>query len=228
MKKLALVAAFALLAGTAQAQTFQARDLTGDGVTDAFYDSTHNLTWLADANLYATQGGPADRDPWGVDGATLPAGQVRLTTALSWVDQLVIGSVTDWRLPQRVIPDGFEPSPWCPIECVRVTPQASQLPSELSFLAGVTGQFSNFMNGYYLSWTPDMVWQEMRNVVTGATVSTDETGWMTGYVLAVRSGDAGSPTSTVAAPVPEPQTYALMIAALGALAIARRRKSLRR
>lgn len=226
MKKVAL-AALALLACTAQAQTLQARDLTNDGVADAFYDSVHNLTWLADANLYATLGGPADRDPWGVGGATLPAGQVRLGTALSWVDTLVVGSVSDWRLPERVIPADFQPSPWCPIECVRATPQASQLPSELSFLAGATGQFSNIMNGYYLTWTSDMVWQEMRNIVTGATVSTDETGWMSGYVLAVRDGDAGTAVASVTTPVPEPGTYALMLASLGALAIASRRRKAR-
>jgi hypothetical protein len=223
VKKIA-VAAFALLACATQAQTLQERDLTGDGIADAYYDSAHDLTWLADANLYATLGGPADRDPWGVNGATLPAGQLRLTTALTWVDQLAVGSVSDWRLPQRVIPEGFEPPPWCPIECIRVTPQASLLPSELSFLAGATGQFSNVMDGYYLTFTSDMRWQEMRNIVTGATLSTDETGFMTGYVLAVRDGDAGAPIGTIATPVPEPQTYALMAAALGALALARRRK----
>lgn len=30
--------------------TLQARDLTGDNVADAFYDSVLNITWLADAN----------------------------------------------------------------------------------------------------------------------------------------------------------------------------------
>lgn len=225
MKRIAT--AFAMLIFTAaHAQTLQGRDLTGDGVADAYYDSTHNLTWLADANLYATTGGPADRDPWGLDGATLPAGQVRLATARSWVDALVVGSVGDWRLPQRLIPADF-PTAWCPIECVRTTPQPGQLPNELSFLAGATAQFSNLMNGYYLSWTSDMLWQELRNVVTGATVETDETSWMTGYVLAVRDGDAGSPTASVATPVPEPQTYAMMMAALGALAIVRRRRTAR-
>ncbi len=222
MKTIA-AAALALLACTTQAQTLQARDLTGDGVTDAFYDSTHNLTWLADANLYATLGGPADRDPRSLTGATLAAGELRLTTAISWVDSLTVGSVSDWRLPERII-TASDITPWCPAACVAATPQPGRAPSELSFLAGVTGQFSNVMNGNYLTWTSDMAWQELRNLVTGANGVTDETGLMTGYVLAVRDGDVGSAVTPAAVtPVPEPQTYALMLAALGGLAIARRR-----
>ena len=222
-------AALALLACTAQAQTLQARDLTNDGVADAFYDSVHNLTWLADANLYATLGGPADRDPRSFMGGTLGAGELRLSTAISWVDALVVGSVSDWRLPERVIPVDYVPSPWCPLECIQATPQAGQFPSELSFLWGATGQFSNVMNGNYLTWTSDMAWQELRNISTGSSVVTDETGLMTGYVLAVRDGDVGTAVTTaIAAPVPEPGTYALMLAALGALAIARKSRQAKR
>lgn len=219
MKKFA-AAALALLACTTQAQSLQERDLTGDGITDALYDSVHNLTWLADANLYATLGGPADRDPRGFNGSTLAAGELRLGTAITWVDSLTVGSVSDWRLPERII-SASDVTPWCPVECVRATPQPGRAPSELSFLAGVTGQFSNVMNGNYLTWTSDMAWQELRNIVTGANGVTDETGWMTGYVLAVREGDAGT---AVVTPVPEPQTYALMLMALGGLGVAARRR----
>jgi hypothetical protein len=85
------------------------------------------------------------------------------------------------------------------------------------------------MNGNYLTWTSDMVWQELRNISDGSSVVTDETGLMTGYVLAVRDGDVGTAVTTaIAAPVPEPGTYALMLAALGALAIARKSRQARR
>ena len=39
-----------LIAGAAQASLL-ARDLNGDTVTDAFYDTDLNVTWLRDANV---------------------------------------------------------------------------------------------------------------------------------------------------------------------------------
>jgi hypothetical protein len=47
--------------------------------------------------------------------------------------------------------------------------------------------------------------------------------WDPGYAWAVRDGDVAS----MAAPIPEPETYALMLAGLGLLGIARRRRSAR-
>ncbi len=34
--------------------TLKPRDLTGDGVADAYYDTVLDITWLADANLAAS------------------------------------------------------------------------------------------------------------------------------------------------------------------------------
>lgn len=47
---LATAAATLIMATPAQA-TLQARDLNGDAVTDAFYDTTLNITWLRNANV---------------------------------------------------------------------------------------------------------------------------------------------------------------------------------
>ena len=56
----------------------QDRDLNGDTVTDAFYDTDLNITWLRDANLN---------------------GSMNWATAVSWADNLSFGGYTDWRLP---------------------------------------------------------------------------------------------------------------------------------
>lgn len=66
-----------LIAGVAQA-TLQNRDLNGDTVTDAFYDTDLNITWLRDANV----NGPMDPGP-----------------AASWADNFSFGGYSDWRLP---------------------------------------------------------------------------------------------------------------------------------
>jgi hypothetical protein len=58
--------------------TLEARDLNHDGVTDAFYDKTLNLTWLA----------------------SLGRTQVEWTTANAWAQSLQMGGQSGWRLPK--------------------------------------------------------------------------------------------------------------------------------
>lgn len=66
---------FASIAATAQA-TFVLRDLTGDNVADAVYDTVGDIT-------YARQ--------------VLPHGN--WADAMSWAESLVVGQFDDWRLP---------------------------------------------------------------------------------------------------------------------------------
>jgi len=74
--------------------TLQARDLDGNGLTDAWYDNAHGLTWLADAN--AAAGSDFDNGSNGGDGRmTLPA-------ANFWASSLVVGQAAGWRLPTLV------------------------------------------------------------------------------------------------------------------------------
>lgn len=93
-KRLALGAigvAVALLASELQAagiagqgtweSTLQARDLDGNGVTDAFYDTSLNVTWLRDANINGAKSWDA---------------------AKTWADNLVVGKYSDWRLPTMI------------------------------------------------------------------------------------------------------------------------------
>jgi hypothetical protein len=58
--------------------TLQNRDLNGDGVADAFYDTQLNITWLRNANS---------------------AGLMTWDAATTWATRLNIGGVTGWRLP---------------------------------------------------------------------------------------------------------------------------------
>ncbi len=93
----ALVSAL-LLAGAAQGAvdpfqgtwttTLHGRDLNGDKVADAFYDSELKITWLADARL-------ADVPPAG--------GAMAWYDAKTWAENLNFYGVTGWRLP-RVLP----------------------------------------------------------------------------------------------------------------------------
>ena len=80
------VAAAAMLIGGAAQASLVARDLNGDTVTDAFYDSDLNVTWLRDANVN---------------------GLMNWTTAVSWADGFNFGGYSDWRLPTSDTCEGF-------------------------------------------------------------------------------------------------------------------------
>lgn len=227
MRKI-FAAALVLLAGIAHGQALSGRDLNGDGTADAYYDTAQNITWLADANVYATLGGPLEQDPfrYGIPGDPLPAGNIRLSTAFSWIDTLVVGATDGWRLPQRLIPEDDQAA-----VCPPRSPcgQRSPWPTELSFLSGLLQAgglelFSNVQNGLYMTRNsePGMMFTELRNPLAGpgGGIITDETSFVAGYVWAVHSGDVG----VAVAPIPEPSTYALILTGLVGLgAFVRRR-----
>ena len=58
--------------------TLQPRDLNGDSVTDAYFDTDLNITWLANANAN---------------------GPMTWARANTWANNLTVGSYSDWRLP---------------------------------------------------------------------------------------------------------------------------------
>lgn len=66
-----------MIAGTAQA-ALQDRDLDGDTVVDAFYDTDLDITWLRDANVN---------------------GLMYWDTAVAWADGFSFAGYDDWRLP---------------------------------------------------------------------------------------------------------------------------------
>jgi hypothetical protein len=80
------------LASTANASLL-ARDVSGlPGVTDAYYDTDLNITWLRDSNYAATSGFSA-------------GGLMNFSTAQSWASGLNINGITGWRLADVGQPD---------------------------------------------------------------------------------------------------------------------------
>ena len=67
--------------------TLQARDLDGNATTiEAYYDTTLDISWVADANLAFTSGFDAD-------------GRMAWADANTWAANLSVNGVTGWRLP---------------------------------------------------------------------------------------------------------------------------------
>lgn len=100
--RIVAAAAAALLAGGAQA-ALHGRDLDGDAAAfEAWYDDALHVTWLADANLAASQG-------FGVPGIGVPflgsAGGMDAATAAAWIAAMNAaghGGFSDWRLPRAL------------------------------------------------------------------------------------------------------------------------------
>ena len=87
--------AVALCVGAMAAQAaLQARDLNGDTVTDAYYDTVLNITWLRDWN--AAAGSSFD------NGFSPSDGRMSWDNANNWAQNLSFGGYTDWRLPTMV------------------------------------------------------------------------------------------------------------------------------
>jgi len=236
--RLGLAAAAALaLAGPALADgvpgqgtwetTLQPRDLDGNGVTDAFYDTDLNITWLRDANMGGLQF-------W--------------AQANTWAADLTFGGYTDWRLPIMIDTNkagcnfGYSGTD-CGYNVITKGPVRNF--SELGHLFTVTlankaycdtsgtcnepgwgltntGNFLNMGNSFY--WTsveyvpnPDLAWYFY---AYSEYQSFGHKNHLL-YALAVRDGDVGLAS---ASPVPEPASSALMLAGLALLTVAATRR----
>ena len=187
--------AVALVASTLGAQA----SLTPRG-SGMVYDDVQNLTWLHDWN----QGAGSSYD----NGNSTTDGRMTWTNANDWANNLVYGGFDDWRLPTG---DGNQPA-GASNEFLSVWNAAGGSPITFQPI------FANVVANYYWSSTeyapnPDSVWAfffpfygyPLRNEVNVF------------FAVAVRSGD-------VAEVVPEPQTMALVILALGVGWTATRRR----
>lgn len=219
--------------------TLKARDINGDGVTDAYYSTEQNLTWLADAN-YAASSGFAPGNP--MDAYRLEPGLLDQPNAVEWAAGLNIHGVTGWRLPtaQNVAPSscgprddggagGIGPGMYCDfIPGAGVNELADLYFRTLGNSAG-----SGWTNtGLFLNVDPVAsrgVWYLMGNFYDGPAMAVDHSAAditfagghemiavesFPGWAWAVHDGDiAATP------PVPEPETYGLMLAGLGVMAL---------
>lgn len=192
-------------AGTWQ-DVLQARDLNGDGQTDAYFDTDLNITWLRSAS------------------AAMYGGDARL-----FLDGLRVGGASGWRLATGGAGGCLSSSPF--FDCM----QPLDINSELGHmwyleLGGVACTRPTAPNGAPSCpgtsggpFSVGVIWSMPGafNRSGGTTVS-----WGTGLVIhqefAVQAGVWAVHDGDVAA-VPEPETWALMLAGLGVVGWAHRR-----
>lgn len=203
--------------------TLQARDLNTDGIVDAYYDTVLDISWLADANYAGTLG--LRSLSWA------QYGQLYKEEANVFVAGLDIHGVTGWRhtTAGNEQPDYCSPS-YCSLQ---PTPGDSELAHLYYVTLGNsynpnspinTGGFSNvatdlYLTGSQMTWPVGYPTSIQFDFGSGTKYAIREMS--PDYTWAVHDGDVG-----LLAPVPEPETYAMMLMGLaGVGAWARRRKA---
>ena len=227
LKSLLAAAAMLTLTGAAQAALVD----RGGGM---IYDTTRNITWLADMNYAQTSG----HTGVGVNAN----GRMTWDAAMAWANGLVYGGYSNWRLPTLNPSDtscsfNFNPGGGFPLQyygynCIdgelsglMVTDLGNKADESVLNQAGDTSEqianlalFRNVQSSAYWSGTE---YAPNRNLAwffhTGVGVQAELGKGNALYAVAVRPGDAG-------ASVPEPQTLALALLALGATVMVRRRR----
>jgi hypothetical protein len=183
------------------------------------YDSYSNITWLADANYAFTSGY-----------STADGGRMSWGDANAWASNLTYGGYNDWRLPTTNTPSNTD------VGALTVFSEMGHL-AYYDQVSPANGPFRNVQGDTYWLGTsgpiPDTHYtfgMTLANAGGGAGGGGGEYGTQSfgsdsrgdiNYAWAVRSGDVAA-----VAAVPEPETYAMMMAGLGMLGvIARRRKT---
>lgn len=218
--------------------TLQARDLDGNSANgpEAYYDTALNITWLADA--FQARTALYQARPYYAPGDSLI-----WPHAVEWANNLTLYGISDWRLPKS-----FDTGiPGCNAQVsggdcgFNVDPNSSEMAHMFFVTLGNssyltpqgtvasgggltnTGSFSNVYAGYYWSETEFNSVQAWNfNFAQGSQSLAVKTS-QGSAVWAVLDGDRGTPM----APVPEPESYAMLLAGLGLIgAIASRRKHL--
>jgi hypothetical protein len=235
----AVVGVAVLAAGAAQAvgvpgqgtweTTLQPRDLDGNGEVDAFYDATLNITWARNATMDGSRGLSWD-------------------DARAWASSLTIGGANGWRLPTMI----DTAAPGCQFgnsggtDCgFNVQPRSGGITfNEMAHLYYVTlgnlgycavgdevcstaqpgwglantGNFQNLDDVHYVY--TDLLYPDPRGVFDFSFIYGHQSFGSRFAIqmdaMVVHAGDV--------APIPEPQSVAMLVAGLGVLAVAVRRR----
>jgi hypothetical protein len=203
IKNAVVASALALAFGNAQATLFD----RGGGL---IYDDAFNVTWLSNANLLGQLSWDVAQDS---------------ITVLNSLDYL---GFNNWRLPKTALIDsGCSTSS----ESAGFGCTGSEL-GHLFYdvLGGVAGNsvldvnngqlalFTNVQAGRYWSATLSPFFPGPYTFSLGGGTQDSSNNYSSSYYSwLVRDGD-------VAAPIPEPETYAMLLAGLGILGLVRRRK----
>jgi hypothetical protein len=210
LRNIALVGALVLAFGNAQATLFD----RGGGL---IYDDVLNITWLQDANYAATSG-------YVLSGTMTWAMAINWAAGLSYYDNVRNVTYSDWRLPQTFVNRfGYNNTDvelghlfYTDLGGVAKTSIFSVHNSNLSLFINLKDDYW-FSNDFSAAGMPNEAADF--SFAYGYQGAASKSAYL--QTWAVRDGD-------VAAPVPEPETYAMMLAGLGLLGVmARRRKQLR-
>lgn len=214
--------------------TLQARDINHDGAVDAYYDSTLNISWLA--NMNAGAGSAFD------NGSNTSDGRMTWDNAVAWADSLTQAG-GGWRLPSFTPLDVGVPTtyPFGPFGPRLVDRARGELPHMFYVTLGNKGycppqtpcgdwlsvsawglrntaDFQNLQSGRY--WTGESFVPDANQAFFFATfdglqsASGKNSEW---YAVAVHDGD-------VTTAVPEPEALAMMLAGLAGIGFLVRRR----
>lgn len=200
--------------------TLLARDLDGNGTTDAFYDTALNITWLKDANAN---------------------GAMNWSEANSWANDLVVSGFSGWRLPNMAPGTTACIFSYQDTNCGYNVQTASSEMAHLWYDAlgnkslfdtignidhtgcclTNTGDFQNMQDFIYWFGTtnPNNANSAFRFGINHGYQELQDTNHQL-FALAVHLGDIGTP-------MPEPDSMMLALAALASLGVVRRKWTLR-
>jgi hypothetical protein len=186
------------------------------------YDTTLDITWLADWNYALTSGYATSNAGGDATNQIKNTGEMGWAAANAWANSLVFGGYSDWRLPTALSRTGSVP-------CAYNGCNGSEMghmyyddwgspvggPNSLGSNTANFSLFRNVKTAEYWSGTVYGGYSWFFSTRYGNQGNNDPS--ITYYAVAVRDGD-------VSASVPEPATFALLSLSLGAIGLLRRRK----